>query len=58
MGKLAFFCPETGLRIETGVETDDYTLTTVRDVKLRVSCPHCQGEHDFFVLEGHLAEAA
>jgi hypothetical protein len=58
MGALTFTCPHTGKTIETGIETDQYTLTPVRTVSMRIHCAHCGRDHWFPVGEGQLAKAA
>ena len=57
MSPLTFFCPQTGLPVEAGVETDLDTYFRVRRLKLRVHCAECGKEHDLQVGEGHLARA-
>jgi hypothetical protein len=58
MGTLAFHCPRTGKPITSGIETDPYTLRSVRTVALRVYCPHCEAEHEFHAEDGALVTAA
>jgi hypothetical protein len=58
MGALTFVCPQAGKDITTGVETDQYTLSSVRMVSMRVRCEHCGREHEFTVEDGRLEEAA
>ena len=58
MGTLTFVCPEAGKDIETGIETDQHTLSRVRRLHMRVRCEHCGREHDFEIEEGRLEAAA
>jgi hypothetical protein len=58
MGKLTFACPRTKQTIDPGIDTDKRTFGLVREVNLRLQCPHCGEEHTFHVAEGNLADAA
>lgn len=58
MGALTFRCPRTGKTIETGIETDQYTLIAVRTISMRMRCEHCSCEHAFQVEDGYLGKAA
>jgi hypothetical protein len=54
MGSLIFSCPNTWRVIETGIETDDATLATLRARSLTIDCPHCHAAHDLQIKDGHL----
>ena len=58
MGALRFACPDTGRTIDPGIGTDHQTFGRVREVSIRLRCPHCHGKHSFHVGEGYLAKAA
>lgn len=58
MSILIFTCPETLLAIDSGIETDSFSLSRVQLVSIRIRCPHCGKEHEQRVRDGHLAEAA
>lgn len=57
MGTLLFSCPTTGRPIDSGIETDPPSLSTVQQVSTRVRCPHCGKEHEPRVKDGRLAAA-
>jgi hypothetical protein len=54
MGSLIFSCPNTWRVIETGIETDDATLATLRAQSLTIDCPYCHAAHDLQIKDGHL----
>jgi hypothetical protein len=59
MTALIFICPNTGRPIESGIETDQASLSNVYSVRIRVRCPHCWQEHDRMIRDdGHLARGA
>ncbi len=47
MGTLVITCPRTGRKIETGIETDQFSLGLTPHFVARVACPYCQTEHEF-----------
>jgi hypothetical protein len=58
MGTLVFACAKTGRIIDSGIDTDPRTLSTVQAVNIRIRCPHCGAEHEPRVKEGRIADAA
>jgi hypothetical protein len=56
MATLMFACPNTRQFIKTGIETDAYTLTCLRPIRMRVRCSHCGIEHALPMKYGFLAE--
>jgi predicted RNA-binding Zn-ribbon protein involved in translation (DUF1610 family) len=56
MGALITICPETGRRIETGIDTDQASMDMTPQFAAEFDCPHCGGKHlvekqDFLVCE-------
>jgi hypothetical protein len=56
MGALVTICPQTGRRIETGIETDRASMEMTPPFATEFACPHCGGKHlvgkqDFYVCE-------
>ena len=56
MGALVTLCPETGLQIETGIDTDPVSMELVPQFATECACPHCGGKHrvvkqDFYVCK-------
>jgi hypothetical protein len=47
MGNLVTTCPTTGLKIETGIDTDRDSLDLTPPFVASIACPHCGGEHQF-----------
>ena len=58
MATLMFACPNTRKFIKTGIETDEYTLSCLRPIKMPVHCSYCGTEHALPMRYGFLAEAA
>lgn len=58
MGALTFACPVTRESIDPGITTDRRTFRMVREVSIKLCCPHCNSEHEFHVGDGCLAKAA
>jgi len=58
MAALIFTCPRTGRPIESGIETDRASLSTVQSIRIRVRCPHCWEEHDRRIRDAQLASVA
>jgi hypothetical protein len=58
MQALKFNCPQTGRMIDTGICTDQGTLASVRPLKLRLACPHCDKTHAFPIASAQLSHAA
>ena len=45
MGLITILCPRTGQQVPTGLETDSTTFEAIDDVRARVTCWACGGEH-------------
>jgi hypothetical protein len=58
MSTLIFTCPKTLRAIDSGIETDSFSLSRVQLVSVRICCPHCGKEHEQWVKDGRLVEAA
>jgi hypothetical protein len=54
MGTLLFRCPQTSNLIDSLVETDDESLSSSRDLPIRVFCPHCQDHHELPISQGRI----
>lgn len=57
MAPLIFECPRTRRAIDTGIQTDEYTLAAVTPVKLKLYCSHCCSTHELPIRRARLAEA-
>jgi hypothetical protein len=55
---LIFACPKTRRPIDSGIETDQSTLATVRSLTISVRCPHCWEKHSLTLRDGFLGIAA
>jgi predicted RNA-binding Zn-ribbon protein involved in translation (DUF1610 family) len=56
MGPLVTICPQTGRRIETGIDTDQASMEMTPPFTTQFACPHCGethhvGKEDFYVCE-------
>jgi hypothetical protein len=58
MSALLVHCPLTGRKIDTGVDTDEYSLSRVGSARLRVECPHCGKSHRIVTEDRELDRAA
>lgn len=56
MATLTFECPNTRRPINSGIETDESTLGSVRPVQFRLHCPHCRCYHDLALHCGRLSD--
>jgi hypothetical protein len=52
MGPLLVTCPITGMLLETGIETDEQSLTYAGDGMLRVFCQTCREHHPIKFSDG------
>ena len=43
MERLLFVCPQTGLEVDVGIETEIGTLLRIRSKTLSSQCPACGG---------------
>jgi len=58
MSTLMFACPNTRQPIMTGIAADDFTLTCLGPIKLRVRCVHCGTDHELRMKYGVLVDDA
>jgi predicted RNA-binding Zn-ribbon protein involved in translation (DUF1610 family) len=58
MERLHFVCPNSGRKIDTGIETELETLLRIRANRVRVRCPICGEHHQWQVRDAHLLQAA
>ena len=58
MDRLFFTCPNTGEKIDVGVETELGTLLKIRDEKLQSICPACGRSHEWPMKDAFLSKAA
>lgn len=58
MDRLFFRCPDTGEKIDVGVESELGTLLKIRDETLQSRCPACGRSHEWPVKDAFLAKAA
>ena len=56
MATIHTLCPNTGLEISTGIETDTDSFTCMPDVITRVHCPHCGEQHNWSKFNAFLRE--
>ena len=45
MGALVTICPKTGLRFDTGIDTDKTSMEMTPHFATEVDCPHCGETH-------------
>jgi hypothetical protein len=57
MGSLMIRCPQTGLSIFTGIETDQISLDKTPDVPTHTRCSVCGREHMWWKRETWLTDA-
>jgi hypothetical protein len=56
MGALVTTCPTTGLRFDTGIDTDKTSMEMTPQFATQIDCPHCHEKHlvakqDLYVCE-------
>ena len=56
MGTVVVRCAVTGLDYAVGLETDEYSFTTLPDIRLKARCPHCGADHDWSPRHARLRE--
>jgi hypothetical protein len=54
MAELEITCPQTQLRVPTGIAIDVQSLTLSWALKLKIGCPHCGEEHEIAVREAYV----
>jgi hypothetical protein len=57
MSELVFRCPYTNKRLSSGIVIDRYSARHIRELPLRVQCPHCGLHHDGVIGDGELLDA-
>ena len=57
MGALMIRCPQTGLSIFTGIETDQISLDKTPDLPTHTRCSECGREHMWWKREAWLEDA-
>jgi hypothetical protein len=57
MGFLLIICPVTGKEFSTGVQVDEDSLKTLRDIEATARCPHCHADHSWNPIEARYIEA-
>ena len=55
MHSLTFTCPQTGRAIDTGINTDAHSLSSVRAAIIHLKCPNCGMPHQLSIKNGYLA---
>jgi hypothetical protein len=58
IGPLVFRCPQTGLEMNTGIETTYETLAGAWARRVQVRCEHCGGDHPVAVRDGYIRRNA
>lgn len=54
MERLYFVCPETGERVDPGIESELDTLLQIRTQEVTAQCPHCGRAHTWVVGDAQL----
>ena len=52
MPELEITCPQTQLRVPTGIAIDVQSIVLAWALKLSIKCPHCSEQHDI-IREAH-----
>jgi hypothetical protein len=55
MHSLTFTCPQTGRAIDTGIDTDAHSLSSVQAAIIYLKCPYCGMSHQLSIKNGYLA---
>jgi hypothetical protein len=58
MERLHFSCPNTGLIIDVGIDSELNTLLRIRDNRISARCTACGERHEWTVAEARLQQAA
>lgn len=45
MGTVVIQCVVTGLEFAVGLETDEFSFSSLPDISLKARCPHCGSDH-------------
>lgn len=53
---LAFRCPTSDHEIVTHIDTDQTTLSNMKNMKLSLWCSHCERSHQVFGSEAYVSE--
>ena len=54
MGTLGFVCPTTGRKVDTGIEVDSLSFTSLHSEQL--GCPECLETHQLSLIKVWVAE--
>jgi hypothetical protein len=59
MERLVFTCPQTGQKIDVGIQSELQTFLRIRANRVVVAhCPHCARRHEWLVRDAQLTKAA
>lgn len=58
MPALMICCPQTGLEVSTGIETDPESFKKIPNVLIRTRCPHCGLKHALWRADAWLADGS
>ena len=58
MAELIFRCPYSNRPISSGINLDRRDAKLMREVPIRIRCPHCSFMHDGTVADGELRDIA
>ena len=54
---LIFQCPATGKDIDSGIRTDQRSVSRVAQAPVTLACPHCHGAHRLRMVDGRLSDS-
>ena len=55
MHSLTFTCPQTGRAVDTGINTDAHSLSSIQAAIIHLKCPNCGMTHQLPIKNGYLA---
>ena len=58
MERLNFVCPNTGLDVDVGIDSELETLLRIRENRVKARCPICGESHEWRVCEARILQAA
>jgi hypothetical protein len=58
MEHLYFVCPQTGRKVDAGIETDLETLLRIKSKNIELACPICGERHQWRIADAQLIKAA
>jgi hypothetical protein len=53
---LTYRCPDTGLFVQTSIQTSQAELKRLGQFKLSLGCPHCQAAHQIVAANAFVTE--